>query len=123
MRWFLFFIAMLLFSCNTNDTATNKKAAIDSILVLQKDVNTYIDSFPVELVYEDDTGYFKNIGQKRIDSLEEKKERRLFRFIENNLSKKKIILLNKYGLSHSCRISPDSIYRTDTLRYGKTSII
>ena len=123
MKWFLFFVILFNFSCNNNTVVKTKPLVDSSDIAVKPDGPSYVDSFPITFIWSDDTGYFKNLGQYRIDSLEEKDPSPFFRFIDSILDKRQIILLNRSGLTHSCRISADSIYRTDTFTYGKTSII
>jgi len=131
MRWFLFFIILIAAGCN--GPKKRNQLFFDSSLVhitsKITDTNTvvysnaYLDSFEAEMVYLEDTGYFRNLGIPQVNKLGYSLHSRLDVFLDSLISKKDIVLLNNKGLSHSCRIIDKGNVRFDTLRNGKISFI
>jgi hypothetical protein len=129
MKWFLFFICFTIFSCNQQRHENQNKASHDSVTTIVHDtlpkekIKTYLDSFEADFISINDTGYFKNLAVSKVSMLGYQTGNQLHIFLDNLVSKKDVILLNKEALSHSCKITDKGNIRFDTLRNGKISFI
>ena len=129
MKWFLFFISLIIISCNQQPQESQSKASYDSVVAFVHDslpketTKTHLDSFEADYILIKDTGYFKNLAIPKVSMLGFPIGDQLHAFLDNLISKKDVIILNKEGLSHSCRIIDSGNIRFDTLRTGKISFI
>ena len=129
MKWLLFFIVVFLTCCTYQQKEKIKQQFVDSIksispeILLNQKGEIYTDSFAAEYILLSDTGYFKNLGIKKINALTYPLNNLLDSFLDKLVVKKEIILLIKEGLSHSCRVIDNGNRRFDTLQNGKVSFI
>ena len=121
MNRFLFFITVILFSCHQEKQENNSLQEKATIIYHQPDTASYIFR-SADDVMDYDTGYFRNSGREAIEK-DSTEKNELNRFLDKNLDKRNIIILNDSGLFHSCRISSDNRIRIDTLNDDRIKII
>lgn len=127
MKWLPFLLLLfILLNCGKagkkhSDTGKRQKEAL-----LQKPGSekiNYNDTVKFPWHTETDTGFFKGYIPEKIEAMEYGDTSGLFKFLSGLITKKNILLLDSFTLSHSVLIDHVTGIRIDTLTNDHTSIV